>query len=558
MAFLDIFKSKEKRATSLENPAVSLSSPAAIFSWLTGTEPTAAGEDVNHHSAMQHISVYACVRVIAESCASLPFKLYELTSNGRVEAFNNPLHDILMYEPNPEMSGFTFWETLVGCLALTGNCYAQIIWGNGGQVSALYPLHPLKTEPYRTPNGVLAYRTTDGEKNGVWRHIDAADIIAVPLFSYDGLKGLSPIMQARQSIGLAKASEKFGARFFGNGARPGGVMSTNSEVDEKTQQNMRESWERAQGGSNQGKTAFLFGDWKYEKIGLSPEESQFLATRKYQREDIAALFRISPIMIGDTTRQSNVNAEQQNLTFLTDTIRPYLSRIEIELKRKLFPNNNRYLIQADVTERLRGDFTTMQKGFQTGVLSGWLSRNDVRRELGENPGPAHLDVYMVPVNMQNSERLLDTESMQDQPIGGPKPTVISPTPQERNALKQYRTAYIRMFRDAVGRICKRDADKRDAQSISTVFSPLLQSISDAAGANAGQIMGLDEWNSDANKAISAHIKALAERCKGWKNDDLEAIAGLELTKAVRAMTYAAHRAAGEHVAGVLLEESIDE
>lgn len=580
MALFDIFGdaqltaldlTRESRANPLNNPAVSLSSPA-IFSWLTQGEPTAAGEEVNHFTAMQSTSVYACVRVIAESVASLPLKLYSTGDAGRREAFDVPLHDILCVEPNPEMTAFSFWETMTGCLALTGNCYAQIMRNGAGQIASLFPLHPLKTEPYRTPDGTLSYRTFDGQKDGVYRYIQPKDIVAIPLFSYDGLKGLSPIMQARQAIGLAVAAEKFGARFFGNGSRPGGIITSSAKPDEKSQQNARESWERAQAGVNQGRTAFLFGpDIKYEQIGLSPEECQFLATRKFQREDIAALFRVPASMIGDTSRLSNTNHEQQNLTFLTDTIRPYLSRIENELTRKLLPsvgrNSGKLSLQFDVTERMRGDFNTQMKGYQTGVLSGWLSRNEVRKEIGENPGPKDLDVYMVPVNMQDSERLLDTESLQDQPIGGvvqpvegtdtPEPTV-TPTKQDRSALKQYRMAYLRLYEDAVGRICKRDADKRDLGAISAVFTPILQSIADSTSVYAGKIAGVDDWSFDSSKAIAAHLKTLTERAKGWKADEQGTIAGNELTRSVRAITFASYRAVGEQMAIVSLEEASNE
>jgi phage portal protein BeeE len=167
MGILDIFRSRESRANPLNNPAVSLSSPA-IWSWITGGEPTAAGEEVNHFTAMQAVSVYACVRVIAESVASLPLKLYEKNNKGRLEAVDVPLYDLLAVAPNVEMSAFTFWETLTGCLTLTGNAYAQIDRDKGKRITSLLPLHPLKTEPYRKKDGTLAYRTTDGEATGYW------------------------------------------------------------------------------------------------------------------------------------------------------------------------------------------------------------------------------------------------------------------------------------------------------------------------------------------------------------------------------------------------------
>jgi HK97 family phage portal protein len=565
MNFLDrlsyLVKGELRGGANPNNPAVSLASPG-IFQWLFGGEPTAAGEEINHHVAMQITTVYACVRVLAESVASLPLKLYEKTASGRLEAVDNPLYDLLTVQPNDEMSSFSYWECVVGCLALTGNSYSEIIRNKGGQIDSLYPLQPLKTEPYRRPDGVLSYRTTDGSTNGSWRDIPSDSMLHIPLFSYDGLKGLSPIMQCKQALGLARATEKFGARFFGNGSKPGGVMSTSSNLDEKAQINTRESWERTQSGANQGKTAFLFGDWKYQQIGLSNEDSQFLATRQFQRSDIAAIFRVPSHMVGDTTRLSNSNHEQQSLSFVTDTLRPYLCRIEAEVVRKLLPkqgrNSGRFIVSFDVSERLRGDFATTQAGYQTGVLSGWLSRNDVRRELGENPGPPALDVYMVPVNMQAAERLLDTEPIADQPIGTdpePDPTDDpTPTPQERSTLKQYRTAYLGLFRDAVARVIKRD--KRDFALVAQAFGPTLESISQMSGTDSRPLSGDDKWSFDPVKTLDKHITGLTERAAKWKTEDVATVAASELTRAVRAMVFASHRAASEHRAGVVLQSEI--
>jgi HK97 family phage portal protein len=562
MNFIDrlsvLVRGEARSGANPNNPSVSLANPG-IFQWLFGGEPTAAGEEISHHTAMQIVTVYSCVRILAESVASLPLRLIEKTASGRLEATDNPLWDLLAVAPNAEMTAYAFWESMTGCLALTGNCYAEIIRSKGSQIDSLYPLQPLKTEPYRRPDGVLSYRTTDGSTSGSWRDIPSEAMLHIPLFSYDGLKGLSPIMQCRQALGLSRAAEKFGARFFGNGSRPGGVMSTKTMLDEKSQQNTRENWERTQSGGQQGKTAFLFGDWTYQQIGLSPEESQFLATRQFQRSEIAAIFRVPPHLVGDTTRLSNSNHEQASLQFVTDTLRPYLSRIEAEVIRKLLPtqgrNSGRYVVSFDVSERLRGDFATTMTGYSTGRTWGWYSANDVRKELGENPGGPELDVYLVPVNMQNAARLLDTESLQDQPIGGilpapaPDPDPV-PTPQERSLLAQYRTAYLRLFQDSVARVCKRD--KRDYALIAQAFGPTFESIADLLAAESRALSGDATWAFDAVTTTEKHLAAMTERSAKWKTEDAGTIAAAELTRAVRAMVYAGCRAAGEHRAAVVL------
>jgi Phage portal protein len=210
-----------------------------------------------------------------------------------------------------------------------------------------------------------------------------------------------------------------------------------------------------------------------------------------------------------------------NLTFLQETLRSYLGRIENELRRKLLPrigrSANRYTIAFDEAELLRVDFETQMKGYQNGVYAGWMSRNEVRKAIGMNPGPSHLDTYMVPVNMQDSERLLDTESLQDQPIGGPiaTPADGKPTTLERNRYKGYRKAYHKLYEDAVTRLCKRSVDKRDLQAVSTVFSPLLESMAELSSMEARHIAASSDRQFDPSKAVNANLKALSERSAKW-------------------------------------------
>ena len=329
-------------------------------------------------------------------------------------------------------------------------------------------------------------------------------------------------------------------------------MSSKTAPDDKKKQELKESWQQSQGGLNQGKTAFLWGDWTYQQIGLSPEDSQFFATRQFQRSEIAGFFRVPPHMVGDTTRLSNGNHEQQSLQFVTDTLRPYLCRIEAEVKRKVLPTQgrkaNKYGVSFDVSERLRGDFATTMVGYQTGALSGWYTRNQIRAKLGDNPGGPELDVYMVPVNMQNAARLLDTESMQDQPIGtgtaAPEdPAAETPTPAERAAIGPLTTAYLRLFRDAVGRITARN--KRDYRDIAACFSPVLTSISEEITRQASAEFNLaDGWNVLEERTVHAVLKSIRNRAGDWLPADSEKISAVELTRAVRSILLNTYREAG--------------
>jgi HK97 family phage portal protein len=426
------------RSTSPENPSTSLT---AIAKWLNSGNQTVSGEQINEHISLQVTTVQTCIKVLSESVASLPCILYEETGKGRIEAFSNPLHYILKTEPNDEMSSFTFWETMVACNALTGNGYAKIAWTGAKQVGELYPLNPLMTEPYRLPTGKLAYRTRQGmtangepvddKMNTEWHHIDAADILHFRLFSLDGLVGLSPITLARQALGLTRAAEKFGAKFFGNGSKPGGVLTGPSDLDDPQLKEAKQAWEAAQGGSNQGRVAVLGGEWKYTQIGLSPEDSQFLATRVFQRAEIAAMYRVPAHMAGDTSKISNSSYEQMTLSFVSDTLRPILTRIESELNRKLLPQlgrkANKYFVKFDLAERLRSDHATTMAGISVGRQWSLLSVDEGRIALGMNP--IGDDTRLAPVNMMNAD-LIATQTQV--PNGGTpgtgEPTVDSPPP----------------------------------------------------------------------------------------------------------------------------------
>ena len=523
-------------AGSLNNPSVPLTA-AGFLAWATASEPTASGEQVTLNTALQQITVNTCVRILAESVASLPLYVYEQMTTGRQISYDHQLAYMLRWEPNDEMSAFTMFECMVGSLALTGNGYVEIQRDAAGRAVALWPLHPQLTEPVRTTAGDLAYDTTDGMTWGTQRRIPAANMLHVLLFSLNGLKGLSPIYMARQGIGLARAAEKYGARFFGNGARPSGVLTNAGTLTDKQKTEMKETWNQTQGGENQGSIAVLPGNWTYSQIGISPEDAQFLATRQFQRADLCAIWRIPPHMAGDTTRLSNNNAEQQSLSFVTDTLRPYLCRIEAEFVRKLLPtvgrSSGRYAIEFDVSERLRGDFKTTMDGFAVGKQWGFLCTNDIRKELDMNPIGPEGDVFWSPVNMQNSARLLDTESLQDQPIGA-DPNAAKPgeaMARDRQLLGRFTRGYIPVFRDAFTRLLHRE--KRDSETISALLGPVFRSIAEAS-------MELNGSTEAASEALIADVlKAIEKRAAKWPQtlDQAAAdeLAREEFVKAVRSI-----------------------
>ncbi len=331
---------------------------------------TTSGKAVTERSAMQMTAVYSCVRILAEAVAGLPLHLYRYKEDGGKEkALDHPLYLLLHDEPNPEMSSFVFRETLMTHLLLWGNAYAQIIRNGKGEVIALYPLMPNRMVVDRDIHGQLYYQYTRSTEEaptmkGVTVNLPPSDVLHIPGLGFDGLVGYSPIAMAKNAIGMAIACEEYGAKFFANGAAPGGVLEHPGTI--KDPQRVRESWQSTFGGSgNSNKIAVLEEGMKYTPIGISPEQAQFLETRKFQINEIARIFRVPPHMVGDLEKSSFSNIEQQSLEFVKYTLEPWLVRWEQSIQRTLFSpeEKKRYFAKFNVEGLLRGDYASRMSGY---------------------------------------------------------------------------------------------------------------------------------------------------------------------------------------------------
>ena len=357
---------------------------------------SAAGKRVNERSAMQMTAVYSCVRILAEAVAGLPLHLYRYKEDGGKEkALDHPLYLLLHDEPNPEMSSFVFRETLMTHLLLWGNAYAQIIRNGRGEVMALYPLMPDRMAVDRDDKGQLYYEYTTSaddapiSKGSIVR-LKPSDVLHIPGLGFDGLVGYSPIAMAKNAIGLAIATEEYGSKFFANGAQPSGVLEHPGTI--KDPQRVRDSWMSQFGGSaNSNKIAVLEEGLKYTPISISPEQAQFLETRKFQINEIARIFRVPPHMVGDLEKSSFSNIEQQSLEFVKYTLEPWLVRWEQSIQRILFSadEKKRYFVRFNVEGLLRGDYAS------------WMSANDIREleNLDRIPAEEGGDLYLINGNM---------------------------------------------------------------------------------------------------------------------------------------------------------------
>ncbi len=369
---------------------------------------SSAGKAVTERSAMQMTAVYACVRILSEAIAGLPLHLYQYNEGGGKEkAVEHPLYRILHDEPNPEMSSFVFRETLMTHLLLWGNAYSQIIRNGKGEIVALYPLMPNKMSVNRDSNGRLYYEYTRSSEEaptmkGSTVRLSPADVLHIPGLGFDGLVGYSPIAMAKNAIGLAIATEEYGSKFFANGAQPSGVLEHPGTLKDPSR--VRDSWQSTFGGSgNANKVAVLEEGMKYTPISISPEQAQFLETRKFQINEIARIFRVPPHMVGDLEKSSFSNIEQQSLEFVKYTLDPWVVRWEQSIQRTLLrPEEKRdYFVKFNVEGLLRGDYVSRMNGYATARQNGWMSANDIREleNLDRIPTEDGGDLYLINGNM---------------------------------------------------------------------------------------------------------------------------------------------------------------
>ena len=383
--FTTLFRARDK-------PQDSVSAAPTFYFGTSGS-----GKPVNANTAIQLSTVYACVRVISETVASLPLGVYEAKEDGNRKATEHPLYPLLHDEPNSEMTSFVLREVMLVHLLLWGNSYCQIIRSGRNQVTGLYPLLPDKMTVDRDKKGVLTYTymTSTGEQVV----LSPEDVLHIPGLGFDGIMGYSPIALEKNAIGLGIASEEYGSKFFSNGARPSGILTHPNTV--KNPKALRESWNSAYGGSsNSNRVAILEEGMKFEPIAIPNNEAQFLETRKFQVDEICV-----------------------------HTIRPWLVRIEQAMNRALFTDQEkgRFYVQFNMDGLMRGDYKSRMEGYAIGRQNGWLSANDIRALENQNPIPKEEggDAYLVNGNM------IPITTAMKQPADDADPTVTQSNPERR-------------------------------------------------------------------------------------------------------------------------------
>ena len=381
----------------------------------SGGGVSSSGIAVTPQSAMQSAAVYSCVQVLAQSVGMLPLNLYNDINGSRVLAVDHPLHEILHNQPNGYQTNVEFFEMLVICLCLRGNAYAYVNRSRSGRVVELLPLHPDVVRTEMGADFTLRYQIT--MPDGSFKPMAQGEILHIRGITLNGWLGVSPISYARESIGLALATEKFGGQLFRNGAKMGGVLEHPGKIGHDAYERLKGSFDEAHSGENAHKTAVLEEGLKFSKVAMTGEDAQFLATRQYQRSEIAAIFRVPPHMIGDLSRATFTNIEQQSLDFITSSLMPWLNRIEKVIRRDLFSAEDKKTLHVrfGVASLLRGDAAARGMYYHNGILDGWMTRNEARiseSDIGIIMNPLDgLDTPLMPLNMTDGSDNPDKASI---------------------------------------------------------------------------------------------------------------------------------------------------
>ena len=402
-------KRKAQRVSVPKRAATSTDRKGWLVEWAHGGPEgiSSSGIPITNDKALKLAVVFACIRNISEDVAKLPLFIYRRLSEGREKLPKHNLHYLLNQKPNPEISAMAFRESQTGHILGWGNCYSEIQRDIYGRIVALWPLRPDRVKPLRDESDNLWYEVTN--EKGTQAYLRPADVLHIPGFGYDGTIGYNVIHYARECISLGIATEKFGGKFFSNGANPSGVIEHPLTLSDKAHERLKASLQRDHGGIDKSnKTMILEEGMKYNRITIPPEEAQFLETRQFTIPDICRWFRMQPHKVGDLLRATFSNIEHQAIEYVTDTLDPWCRRWEQGIDTKLLTPQEiaeAMYVKHKVDALLRGDIRSRYGAYAIGRQWGWLSADDIRELEDMNPLPdGQGQKYLVPLNMVDAKQ----------------------------------------------------------------------------------------------------------------------------------------------------------
>jgi HK97 family phage portal protein len=384
--------------TRMLNPQAVVPGPGADFWYESAATLTTAGMRVTPEIANNFSAVYACRKVLCEDIAQLPLITYRTRPDGgRDRDKKNPLYPLLHDQPNRWMTAYEFKEMIVDHILFRGNFYARVRRSPGWLAGELVPLHPDRVTPEMLADGSVRYRVRN--KDGIEETpLLQSQVLHIPGLGFDGLRGVSVIAYARQSIGGALQAQEQAHRMFHQGTQLSGVLEHPNELTKRSANRIAKSWrETHSGAANTGKVAVLEEGMTFKPISMTAEDAQFLESRQFEVTEMARWFRVQPHLIMDLTRSTNNNIEHQGIEHVVYSLSPWTVKIQQRIQMTLVTDDDVY-VEFLLDALLRGDTATRYQAYGVGIDKGFLSRNEVRSRENLNPDPA-LDRFLVPMNM---------------------------------------------------------------------------------------------------------------------------------------------------------------
>lgn len=510
---------------SMEDPSQPLLPYSALIESL-GLGRSDSGEIVNEKQAMRLTTAYACINNIAADLGGLPLPVYQQLSDGSIrEATEHRVFPLLNTESNRYMTAVVYRGCMLASVLGWGNSYSFIRRDNAARVTELVPLPSEKTSPVLLPvnqasglaKKTLMYATT-ATADGLPSYIDPENVLHISGLSYDGYVGMSPIRTCQNAFGIGLAAEKFGARFFSNGAKASGVLSHPGTLGTEALENLKKSIREILTGENALRPLVLEEGMKWEQTTINPNDAQFLETRNFQREEVAALFRMPMHLLQSLERATNNNIEHQSLDYIRTCLRMWAVRIEQEINRKLLAPP--YFAEHDFNAFQRGDYASQTTGYALMRNCGVYSANDILRLLRQNPIPAEEggDIRLAPLNMVPLESL----GKQDEETAT---AVITSDDKAEEIISDQRrgrivNAFRRLFRDAVGRIANRK--KPDELFAYRALQPAIASMADSM--MTMYFVPDDEAKREAEAEANRLAQQFAAESLTWAKTEASALA----------------------------------
>lgn len=367
---------------------------------------TGAGVPVNSFTAMQHVAVMACVSILSEDVAKLPLQIYRrLDKGGKEIAYEHPLYPVLQ-QPNEWQTQFEFIEMMQAALVLRGNAYAVMIRDGRGRITSFVPVHPDRVTLYEAPGGDYFFMVTRqglhemavlGDLPILIHHEDMLHLRW--LSGWSSLLGQSRIGLMREAVGLGISLEQQAARFTAQGARPGGALQTDKSLSPDAIARIKASWQEAQGGwRNAGKTVVLEEGLKWQPLGMTMVDADFIAQRRLQLEDIARGFRVPLYKVGVPSEGGGPSMSQQDQEYLNTSIVSYTTRWTSKIAKIFDLDPRQYFVEFDYEEHFKADLLTRYTAARIGIIGGFKTHNEIRRREGDPDDPKG-NTLLQPTNM---------------------------------------------------------------------------------------------------------------------------------------------------------------